>query len=138
MLSKTDQINTLIELNEELENYFQNTIIPQLFFDANLILRKFTPAAMRQFKLNDDYIGRHLSDIEDNFRFPTITENIEQVINTGSVLEKEIQTTDFRWFQMNILPYLIRKENRANGVIITFIDYHYQNQRSKGAGKADC
>ena len=122
MLSKTDQINTLIELNEELENYFQNTIIPQLFFDAQLILRKFTPAAMRQFKLQEDYIGRHLSEIEDNFRFPTITENIEQVIKGGQILEKEIQTTDFRWFQMNILPYLIRKENKANGVIITFID----------------
>jgi two-component system phosphate regulon sensor histidine kinase PhoR len=122
MLSKTDQINTLIELNEELENYFQNTIIPQLFFDAQLILRKFTPAAMRQFKLKDDDIGRHLSDIEDNFRFPTITENIEQVISSGQILEKEIQTTDFHWFQMNILPYLIRKENKANGVIITFID----------------
>lgn len=122
MLSKTDQINTLIKLNEELENYFQNTIIPQLFFDAQLILRKFTPAAMKQFKLKDEYIGSHLSDIEDNFRFPTIAENIEQVIKGGDILEKEIQTTDFRWFQMNILPYITRKDNTTNGVIITFID----------------
>jgi two-component system phosphate regulon sensor histidine kinase PhoR len=36
-------------LNKELENYFANTIIQQLFIDANLILRKFTPAAMKQF-----------------------------------------------------------------------------------------
>ena len=122
MLNTTDQINTLIELNEEFENYFQNTIIPQLFFDAQLILRKFTPAAMKQFKLKDEYIGSHLSDIEDNFRFPTIAENIEQVIKSGEILEKEIQTTDFRWFQMNILPYLVRKDNTTNGVIITFID----------------
>jgi two-component system phosphate regulon sensor histidine kinase PhoR len=122
MENKTEQINELIELNEELENYFGNTIIPQLFVDAHLILRKFTPPAMKQFKLKMEYIGRPLADITDNFRFPTITENILQVIETGEILEKEIQTTDLRWFQMNILPYLIRQTNQANGVIITFID----------------
>ncbi len=37
------QIKELIELNDELENYFKNTIIPQIFVDAHLILRKFTP-----------------------------------------------------------------------------------------------
>ncbi|MGB4401036.1 MAG: PAS domain-containing protein, partial [Daejeonella sp.] len=51
MQNKNEQISTLIELNDELENYFRNTIIPQLFVDAHLILRKFTPPAMRQFSL---------------------------------------------------------------------------------------
>ncbi|MGZ5133536.1 MAG: response regulator, partial [Flavitalea sp.] len=37
---------------EALENYFTNTIIPQLFVDADLILRKFTPPAMKQFRLS--------------------------------------------------------------------------------------
>lgn len=43
-------------------------------------------------------------------------------MGTGELLEKEIQTTDRRWYQMNIIPYLMRKENKVNGVIITFID----------------
>jgi two-component system phosphate regulon sensor histidine kinase PhoR len=112
----------LIELNDELENYFRNTIIPQLFVDSNLILRKFTPPAMKQFKLHENDVGKHLIEIKDNFRFPSIIENIEQVISTGELLEKEIQTSDLRWFQMNILPYIVKKDNKANGVIITFID----------------
>ncbi|WP_237144451.1 hypothetical protein [Pontibacter pamirensis] len=41
------KIKELIELNDELENYFRNTIIPQLFVDADLVLRKFTPPAMK-------------------------------------------------------------------------------------------
>ncbi|AOM79642.1 ATP-binding protein [Pedobacter steynii] len=122
MPNKNEQISTLIELNEELENYFSNTIIPQLFVDAHLILRKFTPPAMRQFKLKHEFIGMHLEDIKENFRFPTIIENIKVVIATGKILEKEIQTNDLRWYQMNILPYIIRKENKTNGVIITFVD----------------
>ncbi|GGE41592.1 two-component system phosphate regulon sensor histidine kinase PhoR [Pedobacter psychrotolerans] len=122
MQSQNQQINALIELNDELENYFRNTIIPQLFVDANLILRKFTPPAMKQFKLHPHDIGKSIMDIKDNFRFPTIIENIEHVIKTGELLEKEIQTTDMRWYQMNILPYLVQKGNQNNGVIITFVD----------------
>lgn len=122
MQDKDPKISELIELNDELENYFRNTIIPQLFVDANLILRKFTPPAMKQFKLHNSDIGKSIFEVKDNFRFPSIVDNIEQVIHTGELLEKEIQTVDMRWFQMNILPYIVMKENKTNGVIITFID----------------
>jgi two-component system phosphate regulon sensor histidine kinase PhoR len=63
-------IHQLIELNDELENYFRNTIIPQLFIDANLVLRKFTPPAMKQFKLHVNDIGKPFAQVIDNFRFP--------------------------------------------------------------------
>ncbi|AKD03703.1 ATP-binding protein [Pontibacter korlensis] len=122
----------LIELNDELENYFNNTIIPQLFVDADMILRKFTPAAMKHFKLSSDDVGRHIDEVSNNIRFPTIIENITEVIESGRDLEKEIQTTDKVWYQMNILPYIIRKENRTNGVIITFIDINDRIQILKG------
>lgn len=119
---KIKQEKELNQLNEELENYFRNTIIPQLFVDADLRLRKFTPPAMKQFALKDELLGMHLEDIKDNFKYPNIINNINSVISTGKMLEKEIQTIDQRWFQMNILPYIIRKENKTNGVIITFMD----------------
>lgn len=122
MQNKSQEITSLIELNEELENYFSNTIIPQLFVDANLKLRKFTPPAMKQFNLKEEFIGKPLEEIEEHFRYPSIIDNIKVVISTGHILEKEIQTTDLRWYQMNILPYVIRKENKTNGVIITFVD----------------
>jgi two-component system phosphate regulon sensor histidine kinase PhoR len=122
MQNKTEQISALIDLNEELENYFRNTIIPQLFVDAHLVLRKFTPPAMRQFNLKLEDVGRPIADIKENFRFPTIIDNIQHVIDSGDVLEKEIQTTDLRWYQMNILPYIVQKDKKTNGVIITFVE----------------
>ncbi|MDQ3394832.1 MAG: PAS domain-containing protein [Bacteroidota bacterium] len=120
--NQNQKIKDLIELNDELENYFRNTIIPQLFVDANLILRKFTPPAMKQFDLKTEHIGKPMEDIIDNIRFSTIMENIKEVINSEEIFEKEIQTDDKRWFQMNILPYIVLKDNKVNGVIITFID----------------
>ncbi|WP_411275609.1 ATP-binding protein [Daejeonella sp.] len=122
MQDKNEQISTLIELNNELENYFRNTIIPQLFVDAHLILRKFTPPTMRQFKLALTDVGRPIADIRENLRFPAIVDNIQHVIDTGEILEKEIQTTDMRWYQMNIIPYVLVKEKKTNGVIITFVE----------------
>jgi two-component system phosphate regulon sensor histidine kinase PhoR len=122
MPTKDHQIKKLIEVNDELENYFRNTIIPQLYVDGDLILQKFTPPAMKQFSLSQNDTGRHIADIKENFRFPTIIENIQQVIDSNEILEKEIQTTDFRWYQMNIIPYVIAKTKGTNGVIITFVE----------------
>lgn len=121
-ITKDQLIKDLRDLNEDHENYFRNTIIPQLYLDRNLILRKFTPAAMKQFNLSEDDIGRHIEEIKNNLRYPSITKNISWVIATFNILEKEIQTTDLSWYQMNILPYLSKIDNRPNGVIITFVD----------------
>ncbi|MEO6845032.1 MAG: PAS domain-containing protein, partial [Ginsengibacter sp.] len=60
----------LQELNDELENYFANTIIPQLFVDADLKLRKFTPPAMKQFTLTNADIDRDFHDVVDNIKYP--------------------------------------------------------------------
>jgi two-component system phosphate regulon sensor histidine kinase PhoR len=122
MVNQDQKVKKLVKLNDELENYFRNTIIPQLFVDSDLILRKFTPPAMKQFSLKTSDVGRHIDDIKDNFRFPTIVENIEHVISNNEVLEKEIQTTDSRWYQMNVIPYVIAKTKKTNGVIITFVE----------------
>jgi two-component system phosphate regulon sensor histidine kinase PhoR len=122
MPSKNNEIDTLIERNDVLENYFRNTIIPQLYIDGNLILRKFTPPAMKQFSLSPGDLGKPIEAVKDNFRFPTFVENIQYVLETHEILEKEIQTTDLKWYQMNILPYIQGEIHQVNGVIITFVD----------------
>ncbi|WDF57246.1 hypothetical protein [Mucilaginibacter sp. KACC 22063] len=43
-------------------------------------------------------------------------------ITFNEILEKEIQTTDYHWYQMNILPYFVGNTIKTNGVIITFVE----------------
>lgn len=126
MTTQQERIDDLIAVNDELENYFRNTIIPQLFVDAQLILRKFTPPAMKQFSLKATDVGRPIEEIKENFRFPTLIENIQHVIESQEILEKEIQTTDLRWYQMNIIPYVTQKTQKTNGVIITFVEITFR------------
>ena len=87
MADKKQQIQELIEHNDELENYFRNTIIPQLFVDGHLKLRKFTPPAMKQFSLSASDVGKHIIDIKDNFRFPTIVDDIHLIPTQVSGLD---------------------------------------------------
>jgi two-component system phosphate regulon sensor histidine kinase PhoR len=75
--NKVGQIRNLTDLNDELENYFRNTVIPQLFVDADFILRKFTPPSMTHFNLSSDDVGKNIKDISSNIRYPTIVENIK-------------------------------------------------------------
>lgn len=121
--SPKNDARKLRKLNFDLSNYFSNTIIPQLFVDADLILRIFTPPAMTQFSLTYEHVGKSISDIKDNLRYPNVVDDIREVIgNTNTILEKEVQTTDGRWFQMNIVPYIEHEQEIINGVIITFVD----------------
>ena len=122
MANKNQQIKKLTEDNDELENYFTNTIIPQLYIDGALKLQKFTPPAMKQFSLSASDVGKHVNDIKDNLRFHSIINDIQQVIKSTEILEKEIQTTDMRWYQMNIIPYVKIKDKKTDGVIITFVE----------------
>src|SRR5690606_8224951 len=76
----------------------------------------------KQFNFSHSDLGKPFDELVDNIRYSVIVDDVNEVITTGEVMEKEIQTTDFRWFQMNIIPYLVEKQNKTNGVIITFVD----------------
>ena len=117
-----ERINELIKLNEDLENYFANTSVTQIFVDADLKLRKYTPSATKHFKLVHSDVGKSLSEISSNQYFSSVIKYIRRVMVTEEGLQKEIQTIDARWYQMDVLPYIVRKENRTNGVIISFTD----------------
>lgn len=116
------EIKKLLELNEELENYFRNTIIPQIFIDADLILRKFSPPANMHFKLTTAEVGKSVTDIPMLANIPGLIDSIKEVMATNQDIEREVQASENRWFQMNLLPYIIRKQNTTNGAVITFVD----------------
>ena len=108
--------------NENHENYFSNTIIPQLFVDDYLILKKCSPAAIKHFGLAPNCIGQTMDESDNAIIYPDIITDIRLTILNQKILEREIMTCDRKHYQVNIIPYIIRKENKTNGVIITFID----------------
>ncbi len=112
----------LLELNDDLNNYFRSNINGQLFVNNDLLLMKFSPGTVKQINLLQSDIGRPLSHISTNIKFETIVEDIKKIIVEGDVITKEIETIDGKWYQIMTMPYLQQNDNNINGAIITFND----------------
>jgi len=111
----------LVEINDDLNNYFRSNINGQLFINNDLVLMKFSPGAVKQINLLETDIGRPLSNISTNIKFDTIINDIKQVLATGTTITKAVETNNNHWYQMMIMPY-IRANHKNNGAVITFND----------------
>ena len=111
----------LIEINDDLNNYFRSNINGQLFVNNDLLLMKFSPGTVKQINLLPTDIGRPLSNLSTNIKFETIIDDIKEVIKKGSIITKEIESNNGKWYQIMTMPY-IQHSDKKNGAIITFND----------------
>lgn len=114
------KIKELLELNDDMNNYFRNSDIGQVIIDKKLVVRKFSPAASRMVNLIEADIGRSIVDITINFQYANFVNDIKSVIKGGDSVEKEI-LADGRFYSMRIIPYL-RQDKTQDGAVINFID----------------
>lgn len=112
----------LLEINDDLNNYFRSNVNGQLFIDRQLRLMKFSPGTVKQINLLESDIGRPLSNISTNIKFETIIEDIKKVLEDGSVITKEIETNNGKWYQIMTMPYVQQSDKKSTGAIITFND----------------
>jgi two-component system CheB/CheR fusion protein len=112
----------LLEINDDLNNYFRSNINGQLFIDNELRLMKFSPGTVKQINLLETDIGRPLAHISTNIKFETIIDDIKIVLEEGSVITKEIETNNGKWYQIMTMPYLQQSDQKSTGAIVTFND----------------
>ncbi|MGN6164583.1 MAG: chemotaxis protein CheB [Flavisolibacter sp.] len=116
------RIKELVELNEDLDNYFRSTEIAQVFVDRELRIRKFNPVALKMINLIETDIGRPIEHISTNLKNnKNFIEDIHYVIESGNQVEKEVVLSNGSPNLMRIMPY-VRLDKKVDGVIITFID----------------
>lgn len=115
------KIKELIEVNEDLNNYFRSVDIGQVFIDQHLKIRKFNPASARMINFIETDIGRPLTHISTNIRYGGLIQDIEEVIRENHSVEKEVELKNGMNVLLRIMPYLTQ-ENKVSGAIISFID----------------
>lgn len=115
------KIKDLVDLNDDLDNYFRSTDIGQIFVDAGMFIRKFNGAAISMVNLIEADIGRSIEHISNNIKAQNLNIDIQQVLNDGHIIEKEVQIRNGQSSLMRIMPY-IRKDRKTDGVVITFVD----------------
>ncbi|HXO75792.1 MAG TPA: PAS domain-containing protein, partial [Puia sp.] len=115
------KIKELLELNDDLNNYFRSTDIAQVFLDNKLLIRKFNPASARMINFIDSDTGRPLTHISNNIRSENLLNEVQLVLKNGRALEKEVQLVSGKNLLMRIMPYLTH-DGKNDGVIIAFVD----------------
>lgn len=115
------KIKELVELNDDMDNYFRSTDIGQVFVDGNMRIRKFNQAAVKMINLIPSDIGRPINHISTNIQQDSMMEDIQLVIRTKRTMEKEMMLSNGNMHLMKILPY-IRQDKQTDGVVITFVD----------------
>jgi two-component system CheB/CheR fusion protein len=115
------KIRELIELNDDLNNYFSSTDMGQVFVDSDMRIRKFNPAAVKMINLIESDIGRPIDHISSNIEHSTMMADIRQVLKTRTVVEKEIRLSNGANALMRVFPY-IRSDKKVDGAVISFID----------------
>ena len=116
------KIRELTNLNNDINNLLASTDIGTIFLDANLKVRKFTPAAQADFNLLEQDIGRPFSHISHNFTEIDLAHAAQHVLETADSTLQEVQSSRNNWYILKIKPY-ITHARQSDGVVITLIDF---------------
>lgn len=116
--SKLDELS---RAGNDMKNLLDSTDIATLFLDKELNVRRYTPLTTEVFKLIPGDVGRPISDLVSNLRYPELHADTRTVLRTLTPIEKAIATENRRWFTVRIMPYRTQ-DDRIDGVVITFND----------------
>ncbi len=112
----------LMESNDDLNNYFRSNTNGQLFVDHNLLLRRYSPGAVKHINLRESDIGRPLAHITTNIKFQTLLEDIKQVMIDGKIITREAESSEGKVYQVMTMPYVHQNTGNTDGAIISFYE----------------
>ena len=115
------KLDDLALAQSDMQNVLNSVEIAILFLDNDLNVRRYTDRASTVVNLRDSDIGRPLSDLTTSLQYPELHEDARETLRTLRPSEKQIPSSDERWFLVRIMPYR-RLNNLIDGVVITLFD----------------
>jgi two-component system CheB/CheR fusion protein len=111
----------LSQLNNDLNNLFAGVDIPIVILGSDARIRRFTPMAAKVLNLIPADLGRPIGDIRPNLDLSDLEQVCRQVIDTATVVEREVRDRDGRWHSLRVRPYTTT-DNQIDGAMITLAD----------------
>jgi two-component system CheB/CheR fusion protein len=115
------KVDELSRASNDMKNLLNSTDIATLFLDNELKVRRFTPQATKIIKLIPADLGRPITDLASDLKYPTLEDDVREVLRTLVSTEQPAAARDGRWFTVRIMPYRTM-DDRIDGVVITFAD----------------
>src|SRR5207302_6065311 len=111
----------LSRANADLANFHTSINMAILLLTRDLAIRRFTPLAGKLFNLLPGVVGRPLSNVRHNLDLPDLEQLLQEVIDTISERELEVQDKEGRWYSLRVRPYLAL-DNKIDGVVLVLAD----------------
>lgn len=115
------KLDDLALAQSDMKNVLNSIEIAVLFLDRQLHVRRYTDRAAKIVSLREGDIGRPLSELSSILEYPELDEDALETLRTLQVSEKQVVTSDSRWFTVRIMPYH-RLDDVIDGVVITMLD----------------
>jgi two-component system, chemotaxis family, CheB/CheR fusion protein len=117
----------ITQVSRDLQNLISSTNIPILMLSSDLYIRRFTPLAQSILHLIPADVGRPLRDISPTLQMPDLEAQIQEVMDTLTIKQQEVQDQAGHWYDLRIRPYQTI-DNKIDGVILVLIDINALKQ----------
>ncbi|QAY87615.1 CheR family methyltransferase [Pseudomonas arsenicoxydans] len=125
LLTVNYELKTKVEETDKINDYLTNLIastdIATVFVDRGMRIKWFTPRATDIFSMLPVDTGRSLLDITHRLQYDDLAKDAALVFESLNMIEREISSTDNRWYIARLLPYR-SSEDHIDGTVLTFID----------------
>jgi len=118
--------------NDDLNNLIASTDIATVFVDRALRIKRFTPRAADIFSIIPTDLGRSLLDLTHRLDYDRLAEDATNTFDTLRPHEREVRSSDGRWYIVRVLPYRTT-EDRIDGAVMTFFDITARRQAEEHA-----
>jgi len=135
LLTVNYELKTKVEETDKINDYLTNLIastdIATVFVDRNMRIKWFTPRATDIFSMLPVDTGRSLLDITHRLAYDEMARDATTVFETLSMIEREVSSSDGRWYIARLLPYR-SSEDHIDGIVLTFIDISKRREAEEG------
>jgi two-component system CheB/CheR fusion protein len=111
----------LVQLNNDLTNLINNVHLPIIILGQDMRIRRLTPMAEKVLNMIPSDVGRPLSDLNLNLQVKDLPRLIDEVVESLTVKELEVQNHEGHWYSMRLRPYRTA-DNKIEGVVLALID----------------
>jgi len=113
------KLDELSLASNDMKNLLDSTNIATLFLDKDLNVRRFTPQTTTIIKLIPADVGRPITDLASELKYPDLAADAHDVLQRLTSIEKSISARGDLWYTVRIMPYRTL-DDRIDGVVITF------------------
>ena len=99
------RIDTLSQLSSDMQHMLESAGLAALLVDRALRILRFTPLAAGLLHLRSGDLRRPLADLNHPLQWETLLTDVRCVIQDVTELEREVCTSDGRWFMVRVHPY---------------------------------